>query len=133
MGKTNIKVEFRILGEDFNPDSITDKLTIKPNYQWINGDRIENKASIRKYSCWAIHTEYEESYDVNDQLNKVMSMINKRKLELIELKKVYDIEYRFDIIVNIENNEKPAIYLNSDTIEFANDIKAEFDFDLYIF
>lgn len=35
--------------------------------------------------------------------------------------------------LNIENNEKPGLFLNSSEIEFAYDIKAEFDFDMDIF
>jgi hypothetical protein len=130
MDKTNIMVDFRIIGDVFNLDVITNKLLIKPSYYWLKGDR--NKNNIRKYSCWAISTGYEESLDINNQLNKIIELIKTKKQELKELKNKHELDYRFDIIINIENEEKPAIYLNIDIIDFAHEIKAEFDIDLYI-
>lgn len=133
MQKTNVKVEFRIIGDDFNPNTITEKLLIKPNEFWVRGEKIKNKNITRKYNCWVVGTGYEESNDINHQLQKISKLIKNKKNDLKKLKDIYDLIYRFDIIINIENNEKPAVYLNNDIIELANDIKAEFDFDLYIF
>lgn len=132
MNNTNVKVEFRILGDDFEPDTITNKLVINPNEYWKIGDTIKNKNFKRKYSCWSISTGYEESLDINEQLKKILLKISDKKDVLKEIRELLTLEYRLDIIINIEGNEKPAIYLDSETIEFANDIKAEFDFDLYI-
>ena len=132
MKNTNVKVEFRVIGDDFEPEMITKKLAINPNYVWKVGDTINNKNFKRKYSCWSISTGYEESLDINEQLNKILLKIFDKKDVLKEIKELLAVEYRLDIIINIEGNEKPAIYLESETIEFANDIKAEFDFDLYI-
>lgn len=133
MENTNIKVEFRILGDDFPPEIITEKLSIKPNEVWIKGDKIKNKDFHRKYSCWILSTGYEESLDINNQLKKIYNIIKIKKNKLRQLKKTYELDYQFDIIINIEKKEKPAIYLDLDIIKFANDIEAEFDFDLYIF
>ncbi|MWC27054.1 DUF4279 domain-containing protein [Paenibacillus sp. MMS18-CY102] len=36
-------------------------------------------------------------------------------------------------ISNIENNDKPAIYLDYDTINFASEIGATINFDYYIY
>lgn len=40
---------------------------------------------------------------------------------------------RYVIVINVENNEKPVILLNSSVIDFTHLIKAEFDFDLDIY
>ncbi|QCT01008.1 hypothetical protein E6C60_0283 [Paenibacillus algicola] len=39
----------------------------------------------------------------------------------------------FMIVINIENNDKPAVYLESDTIHFASEIGASINFDYYIY
>lgn len=44
-----------------------------------------------------------------------------------------NLEYIFGIVVNVENNEKPAMYFNIKFIEFANNINAEFYIDLYVY
>ncbi|MBN6188740.1 hypothetical protein JQN58_17960 [Aneurinibacillus sp. BA2021] len=36
------------------------------------------------------------------------------------------------MVMRIENGEVPTVYLDERIIEFANVIKAEFDFDMYI-
>lgn len=133
MEKTSILVEFKITGDEFDPDTVTKKLQIVPNEYWQKGEQIKNKSIVRSFSCWIIKTGYEESLDVNNQLVKILDKIKDKKNELIELKKQNNFDYKVDIVIQIENNEKPAIYLSSDIIEFANSIKAEFDFDLYIY
>ena len=133
MDNTNIMVEFRILSDDLNPKVITEKLLIEPNQYWMKGENIKNRDLKREYSCWIISTGYEESLDINSQLFKMLNLLKSKKKDLQYLRDKYSLEYRFDIVINIENNEKPAIFLNSEVIGFANDIKAEFDFDIYIY
>lgn len=59
-----------------------------------------------------------------------------KKREFLLLKKLEmesNLEYIFGIVVNVENNEKPAMYFNIKFIEFANHINAEFYIDLYVY
>lgn len=135
MKKTNIKVKFNITGNDFEPNHLTEKLKIKPTKIWRKGDKVENRKKDikRKFNCWFLGTEYENSYDINNQLKKIVNIIKNKKSELNELRNSMNLEYMFEIVINIENNETPAVYLDSYMIEFANSIKAEFDFDIYVF
>jgi hypothetical protein len=126
-------VEFKITGNEFDPNMITNVLQIEPNECWEKGEQIRNKSINRSFSCWIIRTEYEESLDVNNQITSILRKIKDKKNQLIDLKEHKDLDYKIDIVIRIENNEKPAIYLNSDSIEFANSIKAEFEIDLYIY
>lgn len=87
----------------------------------------------RKHTLWSISTEYEESLDINDQLETILSVLAPKTFDLIELRNTLGVEYRFCVVINIENNQKPAMYLDTDTIEFLNKILAEIDFDLYIY
>ena len=50
---------------------------------------------------------------------------------LINLKNEFDLIYKIFIVINIEEEIKPAIYVENSFIEFANAINAEVDFDLY--
>ncbi|WP_051272153.1 DUF4279 domain-containing protein [Shimazuella kribbensis] len=133
MKKTTVMVEFAIFGDDFSPDAVTEKLSTKPTKCWMKGESIRDMAIVRKETNWSISTGYEESWDINDQLKKLVELLENKRSDLKELKRIYNLEYKFFIVINVENNEKPAIYLENDMIEFANDIKAWFDFDLCIF
>lgn len=133
MDKTSVLVEFKIIGDEFEPEIINKVLQISPDKYWKKGEQIKNKNSIRNFSCWSIKTGYEESIDINNQLVKIINKIKDKKNELVELKNQNKFYYKIQVVIKIENNEKPAIYLNRDIIGFLNDIKAELDFDLYIY
>jgi hypothetical protein len=133
MEKTNIKAEFIISGDDFDPNVITRELSLLPTGQYIKGDKVENRNITRQECCWFLILDYEESYDVNDQLQKLIKILESREKKLIEIQTTYNLNYLFSLSIRIENNETPAMSLEHDTISFANRIKAEFDFDLYIY
>lgn len=133
MDATNIMVGFCIIGEDFNPEIATKTLQINPSQGWIKGENTlsENRKMID--TCWLISTGYEKSLDINEQLSKVLLLVKHKKDSLLELKNNYCIKFLFSIVINIENNQTPAIYFDTELIEFANSIKAEFSIDLYVF
>ena len=62
-----------------------------------------------------------------------MNQLEDKGSELKRLKQKYDLVYRFFIVIQIENNEKPVMFLDSSFIHFANLIGAEVEFDLYIY
>jgi hypothetical protein len=130
LDKTNVKVEFILLGDNFNPDDITNKLSIRPTSKWKKGEILKN-GRVREYSGWEISTEYEESLDINDQLNQILIKIKDKRNEIFEISNNKDIECRFCVVVKIENGYTPAMTLNREVIQFAYEIGAEFEFDLY--
>lgn len=133
MERTNVMVEFNIIGDIFDTDIITHRLSIQPNEHWMKGDKVKDKDIERVDTCWTVHTEYEESIDINEQLKKILNILIPKLNELKEVQSAYNLEYRFCIIINIENNEKPAMYINGEMIKFVYEINAEIDFDLYIY
>lgn len=133
MNKTNVKVEFNIVGDTFNPDIVTQRLEIVPTEVWIKGEQIKGKDLYRKHTLWSMSTEYEESLDINDQLKVVLSVLTPKTSDLVELRSTLGVEFRFCVVINIEDNEKPAMSLDTETIRFLNEISAEIEFDLYIY
>lgn len=133
LNNTNVKVEFSIIGENFNPNVITENLSIEPTESYLKGDKVKNKDVERKETCWELSTEYEESLDINTQLDKVVSKVINKKDDLIKLIEKYNLEIIVAIVVNVENNEKPSMHFNKEFIKFCNDISAEFYIDLYIY
>ncbi|MEK4512126.1 DUF4279 domain-containing protein [Paenibacillus anaericanus] len=132
MQRTNVKVEFSIFGDQFDPNIVTNTLLIPPTRTWLKGDRIQREL-FSKETCWELATEYEESLDINDQIDKVKNLLQDRKDQVVKLIRQNNLECKFEVVINIENNETPAMYLNKDTIKFIYDLGAEIDFDLYIY
>ncbi|SHL04076.1 protein of unknown function [Desulforamulus aeronauticus DSM 10349] len=63
----------------------------------------------------------------------LLDKLETKKEIICELKKEMDLVCKFFIVVNIEENITPAIYLDNMVIGFVDFIGAEFDLDLYIF
>lgn len=133
MDTTNVKVEFIILGNGFSPDDISDKLSIEPSLKWKRGDKINPEKHERIYKCsgWEISTEYEESFDINEQLDKILKKIENYGGVLAKLCEKDGIESRFCIVIKIEKGQTPAMVLSRKLIEFAYAINAEIEFDVY--
>lgn len=128
--KTNVNVEFNIIGDYFNPDVVTQILNLEPTDSYIKGDM--GRYATKKETCWSIETGYYESFDISEQINLMLKTISEKKETLKRLKTQLDVEYLFMIVINIEDNKGPAMIFESLIIEFANYIGAEIHVDYYI-
>lgn len=132
MEKTSVSVEFAIVGESFSIKDVTNRLRIFPTDSYSKDDLNNGTKYIRKETCWSIATKYENSLDIIEQLNKIIYQLIDKVDLLKDIKKEYNVSYRFFVAIQIFEEQTPAIYLDSDTIEFASKIGADFDFDMYI-
>lgn len=127
--KTNVNVEFNIVGDYFNPDVVTQILNLEPTDSYIKGDK--GRYTTRKETCWSIETGYYESFDISQQINLMLKTISEKKEILKKLRTQLDVEYLFMIVIKIEDNRGPAMIFESPIIEFANYIGAEIHVDYY--
>ncbi|PSL41788.1 uncharacterized protein DUF4279 [Planomicrobium soli] len=132
---SEVKVLFSMFGEDFPLEEIPKALGIKPTETYQTGDVISDKIAeepkYHKETVWNMGTGYEKSYDVKEQLDKVLKPLLNKKEEIIGIKKKYGIECRILIFVIIEKGEAPAMYLEKEYIDFVSLIGAEIQWDLY--
>jgi hypothetical protein len=142
MDKTSVMAYFSIFGDDFPLDKVTQILNIEPTRSYKKGEvivRPKNDNVIittinyRKETAWKLSTGYQESTDINDQLYLLLDTLENKVSELIRIKDEYKVSFTIMIVINIENNEKPAMYLEQRFISFVHTINAGVDFDLYIF
>jgi len=78
------------------------------------------------------HENYEESYDINDQLLTLLNLLKDKEDVLIGFKQDYELTYLFIIVIEIENNQTPAMCLEKEIIDYASIIGAKIHFDLYV-
>ncbi|QIZ08141.1 DUF4279 domain-containing protein [Priestia megaterium] len=140
MNKTQVKVYFSLYGDDFPIDYVTESLGIEPTNTYKMGDSIVrkhktnvvlNKAQFRKETAWELGTDYQESYDVKEQLDQIIRPLKNKATLINQLKSKYNLECDFSIVIIIENGDTPSLHIDNEQIEFTNIIKAEFDIDLY--
>ncbi|WP_242263212.1 DUF4279 domain-containing protein [Bacillus cereus group sp. BfR-BA-01511] len=132
---------FSATADIFPVEAITDALSIEPTRTYKKGDvvakrdnpnLVSTKKLYRKETDWTLSTGYQQSYDINNQLHVIVKSLGEKTEQLKHLKNKYDLQFLFMIVIQVENNESPAMYLQKDIIDFASSIQAEIHFDLYI-
>ena len=93
MKKTKIKVEFNIIGEEFDQEYMNELLSVSPNSFKKKGEKVANTTMYRDNTTWTINTEIEESFDINNQLKTIVNELNGKKKELKEIKKTHKVDY----------------------------------------
>ena len=133
MDKTKIKAIFSIYGDEFEILDVTKTLNIEPTKTYKKGECIKNKKNLfRKETLWEISTDYEECVDINHVLKKILCKIENKSELLLNIKKSYNLDIKFDFVVCVENNETPAMCLSKETISFMSKIESSVDFDIYV-
>jgi hypothetical protein len=125
-------VEFSIYGECFEPEHITEIIGITPSETYLKGDVIKHGKDTRKETTWSINTGYELSNDINNQIDKILALIEDKVDILVELRNRLPINILFMIVIKVENKEVPAIYFKKKLIQFMSKIEAEIGFDTYV-
>lgn len=125
--------EFSINGDNLDIADVTEKMGLKPTDIHLKGQLTKNKKNTYKETSWSISTKYEESYDINIQLERLMALIENKVNYILEIKQKYKVNILFMIVVNIKNNETAAMYLKKPIIHFMSAIDAEVGFDTYIY
>lgn len=140
MDMTKVKVYFSLFGDEFPIAYVTESLGVVPTESYKKGDVIERsfkqkgismKTIFRKETAWELGTDYQESYDVKEQMDQILEPLKNKTSIINQLKAKYKLECKIFIVIVMENGDTPGLYLDIEQIEFANRIKAEFDFDLY--
>lgn len=72
MNKTTVKAEFSIYGDNFDPNELTDLLGIQPMEINLKGVITGTRKRPSAETSWSIYTKKEESYDVKEQIDKII-------------------------------------------------------------
>lgn len=133
MNKTTVKAEFSIYGDDFNPDEITELLGISPMEVNLKGTINGTRKKPSTETNWSIFTKKEESYDVKEQTDKILTIFKDKACILKKIKERHGVSFMFSLLIEVENGEKPAIYWTPETNYFLGTIGAESSIDIYIY
>lgn len=135
MDKTNVNIEFVITGESFDPNLISTNLGVSQEGFYQKGDRISTRAGgiIRDETCWFYSVGYNETYDVNDQMGKLLDVFESKEGILIKMKEEKNLEYKLVVSIRVENGEIPSIYFCQRVISFSNMINADIDIDINLY
>ena len=136
MKETNIYAEFRIMGDTFDPDVITQALSVQPTEIWRKGDCVYSNrgklTTLRQYTNWGYQTAVTETLDINTPIRTLQAVFADKTDTLLHLQKQYDLSFTIDIVIEVENNEPPAMCLEGFVLAFSTALDARIDIDMYI-
>ena len=137
MRKTNIYSEFRIMGDTFDPNLVTQTLRVHPTETWRKGDCVYNNqgkcTSLRRqYTKWGYKTATLETLYMDEPIQILQETFEDKVDSLLELKKQHNLSFSIDIVIEVENNEPPAMCLEGFVLTFSTALDARIDIDMYI-
>jgi hypothetical protein len=107
-------------------------LIVTPTETFIKGDIIRTRSNrIRKETSWELGMGYQIYLDVNEQLHQIVDKLQHKTSIINEFKNTYSLDCKLIIVIKIEKEITPSLYLDKKIIKFASSIDTEIDVDLY--
>ena len=131
--KTNINIEFNIIGDYFDLDIISNELSLNPTESWIKGEEVPKRRTVRRDTTWSYTLGTKETIDLDEELTNLVSVFDSKRETLKKIRVKFELEYQILITIKIENEETPAMTVRIPNINFMNDICCELEFDTYVF
>lgn len=128
MTQTRTKIYFAIKAEDENLDKIViakyiDIIPTKFELMFARGH-------IPKCTIWEYALPEFTNWDIEAELNKLVSILLPFKDGLIRLKKEYDVNFVLQLVLHI-GEVTPSLHFGSLVSKFASEIDADIDCDMY--
>jgi hypothetical protein len=128
--KSEVSISLNIIGEDLDPDSITEKIGIEPSSIWRKGELIDPRAILRyKENGWGMSSPLKNSNDLEDLTRSLLEKLSGCWDKLTEICSNYYTELSCVIYVS---DGVPAIHFEADILEKLNQLNAAIDVDLYV-
>ncbi len=132
----NSYVYFALIGDNFEPKELTDKLGINPTEAWKKGDKGKYNPAL-SYSCWKISTDKgKEYFDIDKLVDELVEKLNDKVERINELKEKYLLDSVLQIVMDIDTNPEqstPSLGHDLKTIDFLYQTRTKTDVDIYKF
>ena len=134
MKKTRVCCEFSLFSDtEFPVEKITESLNLEPTIFYKNKRKfLENDSGFYEIleTCWELRVDYQESLDINIQINQILDELESKVLIISELKRRYNLESSLNVSVEIYDNIYPAIHLELKTMKLLSSLETFIDIDI---
>ena len=133
MGKHRARIYFCIFGDDFPLDDLTNDLGIAPTERYKQGEEVTRGKIVRRRleTAWFLDSDYQDANYFEVQIKKIIEPLRKNEHIINAYKKQYDLQCKIFMVLYFGEFQTPGLYLDSELIEFAHNVGAEFDIDIY--
>lgn len=130
--RTVVRSALRIVGDDFDPEQLSELLQVSPGRTWKKGDKIRDTGYTHPFSAWIYETAASESLSLADPAKQLQNVFMSKAGQLHSLKKELDLDLCIDFVVVIEDGTPPSMHLDAEFLDFVVSVGAELDIDTYV-
>lgn len=130
--KTQINIDFSIVGDFFDTDLITEKIGVSPTEILKKGELLENRRLPNMETVWSYQTGKKDSFDLEEQFSIIFNVFQSKKNIIKDLCKQYNLKIYLQCNISILNDEAPIIHLDNKSLNFISEIGADIDIDISI-
>lgn len=130
--KNNCYTYFRMVGE-FDPDEVSARLGLKPDYSQKIGDR-RTDGKIFNCAQWGYGRCDEYDVEVEKQMQKTISGLLDKIDILNRIREDFNVSFYLEVVPEIYVDDcAPSLAPSLDVIDFCHATRTEIDIDTYIF
>ena len=129
--KTTVSAHLTLIGDDFDQQLVSRRLGITPTYL-RRRDEVLGNGRLFGHAEWGVGSDTESSWDIEVQLEKVLSHFRGMEEEMLRLTKECNAEWHIVIVIMIENGDVPVIMFSQRLTEFCSKTGAVVGFDIYV-
>lgn len=116
-------------------EEITEMVGIKPTEVFVKGARIpkaRSESAVYKFNAWFLEAGLDKYADFEQQMNSLLDILEPKQAFLKPLSEKYKCAFSCMAKIYYDNGEStPSIHLDDRYNRFVNNVKADFDVDLY--
>ena len=128
--KTEIKIDFSIVGEHIDFEDITLSIGITPT-----NTREKEDYKIKEYAkdSWSLSTGYINAMEISSVFESLINGLFGKEDIINRLIDKYSLEPLFIVVIKADLDNRPEFILCSKCIKFASAVGADIHFDLYFY
>ena len=131
MALPEIWTEFALVGNQVEPQHITERLGLSPSRGGRVGEPIIAGKGKRLTNAWILSIGPERSYVLDEQIDRLVAQLKPKTGEIARLRAELEVEARLYCAVYVAD-ETPEIWFSPGAVAWAAEIGASVGVDLYV-
>jgi hypothetical protein len=128
MTKDNEHYAYITVVGDFDPETITARVGLKPSEAWTKGEQNERTHRERKFSRWSLNSRLERSASLEDHLKDVLEQALPKTEQFRQVGEEYQVGVQ---LVGYFYNDYPGFGVDQDSISGLARLNVGIDCDFY--
>lgn len=126
---TKIKLIYTVFGDLLNPNLFTEIANLSPTSFWFKGDIVPNRKVnlTRKETCWEYSIDFIQTLYFDDIASLFVQYFNPKLDDIVKYISENNLETKVDIVVEIVDSEKPAIFFDKNFMDMIVKMNGEID------